>query len=546
MARAKVISMVEGRPDWYLVEDDLGVSHKVQSGIKGYEYKTGVEYRLFTPNGKYKPCSFRLLPYKTSRRWTDVSLLAKANPATAVGYYFYSDKMLKSESQDLSKVVSGVKKGRLSFVGGGCASINDSVDYQIGDCVAVIHDKIDPLDPDCLLSGNAEPWVAGFGCSQSPRRCSSRYEFWRNYLTPSADLSGDGKFTFKKTAPEKNEIDSWNSKTAGVYINEGMSYGIPATVWAGDALRMRSLPLQANGISSVEEDALRLIYPAPMLERKYDADPLIVSPPVVTEKSISRPLLCGEKELFMSVNLLTQFDYEAGLGYDSKLQLPACMVLIFNKSPWPDYLDGSRINSSLYSYPNGSDKYGTVFENNLDRNFKLVYTAPGTQDFSYARGAYPGVSRDKQHALFRPTPIRTAEGSYLNSPPPSGRLWYNVPMDDDLVSFGKAGELHYRCFNYDGADITPANPAPWSYGLHPGYFEIGMQTSVTRNIYRDFLAAFPFMANPDINLEGNFPSLSLVTFYLQGNVAKPSGEFDPYYPNPAKLECQRIEFFYGE
>jgi hypothetical protein len=115
-------------------------------------------------------------------------------------------------------------------------------------------------------------------------------------------------------------------------------------------------------------------------------------------------------------------------------------------------------------------------------------------------------------------------------------------MTDPETGFSESGLLPARCFDYYGGDITPSPEYFSSGGLFPGFFETGSGSDERRDIYQDFMNAYPFMANPDINPDGGLPTLAAAVFYLQGKVYRDSG--GEWRANRTTLECKKLEFFY--
>jgi len=565
MARAKIVSKVAGKSNHYLVIDDLSASYEVESAVDGYDYKLGEHYRIFVPNGKYDPTKFRLLPYKTSKRWEKVSKLAKDKPASAVALFLYKKNIKTMGKFDQIKTVSSVGANELKFAEGGCAGVDNPNLYQNGDCVAVIHDKRDPLDPDCLLSKNGKPWVAGFGCKQSPRsNCPRIYEYWGNYLTPNAELvASGGEFLFEKTNPRKDEIDSWEVKVSNVYANQQSSpYGIPATVSVGDILRMETLPIEVIGADNTLLNQIWSTYPLPIpvagnpynlaIAPKWD---ITLSPPAIVHRAVSMEQYCSGSDLLMAVNLLTKSEqgFQALSHPNGPInissQLPAFMILEFD-----GYMPQAVRNNIRTDAYQGSTGGNLVSFNPiqclLDKKFKLVYTAPGNEDTSLFRVSLPTNAPD-HYALKRPEPRRRSNGSYPPLPFTGFRHFRNSPMDDPENGFLGLGELHYRPFDYSGNDITPSGShfagggGEYGWGLFPGYFEISQQNNVIRNIKSDFLASYPFMANSQLNPGGVLPKLSHVAFYVQGrHYASTTTPTYAYSADPAILQCQKLEFYY--
>jgi len=561
MARATIISPVSGKTDWYLVEDDLDVRYEVQSAVAGFGYRTGEDYRLFVPDGEYHPCAFRLLPYKTSRRFISADELADSRPASAAALYFYAEKMREFAVMDKKRTINAIKPGVAIFEEGGCAKIPESDDglYGIGDCVAVLHD-LEPATADdhCITPGVAEAWVAGFACDQTPRAlsssgsCSTLSEQFTGYPTRNADLAG-GSFTFEKPGPAKGRIAKWIVSTGGPYAGDGQPYGAAANVSLDGSLRIKTLAIDIQP-DYYEGQQLESSYPRPTLMPPTlgmyaPTTEAVLSPPVIAQASVSKNPLCGGRKLKMTVNILTADErnhYTDVDGYGSGLQLPACLVLVFSDSAYPGYLGGSTVNGNLYTtgYPDYQPKFASVMECNLDKNFALLYAAPGGRNFSILRETLPGAGSPGQYALYRPEPRRQADGSFA---PVGGNVdiaqrKLNVPTTDPETGFSHLGLLPARSFDYYGADITPAPQYFSSGGLFPGYFEIASGGDEKRDIYVDFLAAYPFMKNPDINAGGALPTLGAVYFYAQGKVYLDGGNV--WRANPSLCECKKLNFFY--
>ena len=558
MARVKIISPVSGKPDWWRVTDDLGVEHELLSSRSGFDYAVGGEYRLFMPGGKYSPCKFRLLPYKTSRRLRSVAKIGESRPATATALYFYKEKIAELAPHDENRTVRKITGGRAWFEEGGCASIAEGEEglYRQGDCVAVIHERPQSGNRPCLNQGGYEPFVAGFGCAQTPRplqnasHCSTLYEDFSGYPDPAPDLSS-GSASLAKVEKGNNEIGDWSVNVAQPYAGDGMPYGTPADVSMDGLLKIETAPLEAE-VGYAQGEDLEQRYPRPMLMPVdlglYNPTAsAIVSPPVAVSASVTRNLVCGGARLKMKLNLVTRdkyghyFDVD-GLG--TGIQLPACLALVFSGSPYPDYIGGAAINGSLYT-ADGVPMYNAVRECNLDQPFTLVYCAPGAHDFSSLRLDYPGAGASGQYALYRPAPRRRADGSFA---PVGGALdisqhLFNAPMSDPETGFASAaGLLQSRCFDFYGDDATPTPKSFPSGGLFPGYFEIGENREVTRDVYADFMAAYPFMGNAQINDGNALPALSAIYFYAQGKIHKDTA--GNWRANPALLECRKLEFFY--
>jgi hypothetical protein len=562
MARGRIVSPVDGKDDWYFVKDDLGDTYEVESAVKGFNYTVGEQYRIFAPGGLYKPSKFRLLPYKTSKRWNDISELGKTSPATAVAHYMYGEKMLSETPQDETRVVKAIsygtplKEGRALFIGGGCAAIPEGDEdlYADGDCVAVIRDVKEFGDDDCLLSYDDEPWVAGFGCKQSPRSsCAPLLESWDGYGIKKADLA-EGVYIFEKESAGKNEIKWWKVAVSDVYVSEGgpngLPYGSPAKVTANGYLSMESAIIEMDDISGALNEELMSIYPAPIYSRMILGSPAVISPPVTVSHPLGRNLRCGGRHLKMEVNLVTEDThghYTSADGDDNTgLQLPSCLVLTFSASPYPNYLDGKTINPKLFGYSvNGLPLWASVEECNLDKNFKLVYAAPGMRDFDNLRSHLSG-SVDGRYGLYTALPRRLPGGGYwkIILADQDDRSKFNIPMSDHENGFEKVEGLMSRVFNTDGADKTPTPRMEGAAGVFPGFFEISSRSSVTRDIHEDFLAAYPFMANDVINVSGKLPRLKEVTFYVQGKVYPSVVSNLIFHANQTRLECREFYLFY--
>ena len=559
MARAVVISPVSGKTDWYLVEDDLGVRYEVQSGVAAFDYRSGGDYRLFVPDGNYDPCGFRLLPYKTSRRFISIADLAGEADASAAVLYFYGDKIRELRLHDKKRTISIVKTSIAFFAEGGCATIPEGDDglYETGDCVAVVHDlKPATADDKCITPGVADAWVAGFACDQAPRvysgSCSSLSELFSGYPVKSADMAS-GSFIFDKSDPEKLQIAKWTVSTGEPYVSDGQSYGAAAEVTLDGSFRVQSLAMDIQPYYD-EGQKLESTYPRPILmpptlglyTPTVDA---VLSPPVVAQASIGKQLFCGGEKLKMTANIVTrdeQNHYSDVDGFGSGLQLPSCLLLIFGDAAYPDYLDGSSIDGSLYS--SGAPDYfpliASVKECNLDKSFALLYAAPGSHNFSMLREELPGAISSGQYALYRPEPRRQADGSFaqVGGAADIAQRKLNVPTTDPETGFSHLGLLPARCFDYYGADITPPPDYPSSGGLFPGYFEIASGSDEKRDIYKDFLSAYPFMENRDINVDGILPTLTSVYFYVQGKVYRDGNNI--WRANRSLFECKKLKFFY--
>jgi hypothetical protein len=474
--------------------------------------------------------------------------------------------MLSELPQDGTRVVKAIsygtpmQEGRASFVGGGCAAIPDGDEdlYIVGDCVAVIHDVKEADDGDCLLNYDGEPWVAGFGCSESPRpSCAPLVENWNRYGAGEAEFT-DGVYRFEKESAGENEIGWWEAVVSEIYISEGGpsgppyggSYDPPATVSANGFLSMESATIELEDISGALDDELVSTYPVPVYSRKNLASPAVLSPPVTVSHPAGRNLICGGGHLKMTVNLLTEDThghYSSADGeYNTGLQLPSCLVLTFSASPYPNYLDGTSINPNLFGYDgNGKPLWASVEECNLDKKFKLVYAAPGTQDFGNLRSSLSG-SGNGRYGLYTARPRRLSGGGVkkISIVDQVDRSKFNIPMDDHENGFSSVEGLMTRVFESDGYDITPTPRMAGAAGVFPGFFEITSGSSVTRDIYGDFISAYPFMANAGINVTGKLPRLSTTTFYVQGKVYPSDVSNLIFNANRSRLECREFELFY--
>lgn len=541
------------------MEDDLSVRYEVQSAVAGFDYRTGQDYRLFAPDGEYSPCAFRLLPYKTARRFISAAELADRRPASAAALYFYADKMRELAVMDKKRTISGLKPGRAFFAEGGCAAIPEEDDglYGIGDCVAVLHDTMPPSAQEkCLKSGQAHPWVAGFACDQTPRphsgSCGPLSESFSGYPARIANLAG-GSFSFVKPDPAKGKIADWSVSIGEPYVSGGQPYGAAADVTLDGSLRIKTLPIDIQP-DYYEGQQLESTWPRPTLMPPSlglytPTTDAVLSPPVIAHSSVGKNPLCGGRKLKMTVNMLTADErnhYTDVDGFGTGLQLPACLVLVFSDAAYPGYLDGSSINGGLYTTgnPDYLPKFASVMECSLDKNFALLYAAPGSQDFSILREPLPGAGSPGQYALYRPEPRRQSDGSFapVGGGADIAQRKLNVPTTDPETGFSHLGLLPARCFDYYGADITPTPQHFSSGGLFPGYFEIASGGGEKRDVYRDFLSAYPFMKNPDINASGALPTLGAVYFYAQGKVYRDSGGV--WRANPSLFECKKLNFFY--
>lgn len=568
MGRAKVTMPIDGMEGWFMVADDLGNSYPVQSAVADFNFVAGEHYRLFVPDGRYSPCDSRLLPYRTSKRWASASELAKSKPATASAMYLWGERMGGAYALDRKKVISKIAYGLAYFQDASCALLPQEHSYSVGDCVAVIHDLKD--EKNCLLPRDGEPWVAGYGCGQKPKTgCASRNESWSGYSPSTADIENGGGhpneeddhpgyfiFSKIKTDPLDYEvwdngsfqINRWDVKLSDIYVKEGFPFGIPAGIAVnGGSLAVETAVLE-EGFTVARDDYASVKFPRPIYFQKSDS-PIIISPPVAVSSEVSIPLFCSGKDLNMSVNLFTSDTYDHYIdvdGYGTGLQLPACMILTFSKAPYPDYLDGSTINTSWYTSEPGMPAYSSVCEVNLDLHFSLLYVSPGSADFSSLRTSLPSAHNGR-FGLFRSKPRRDAEGHPIGFA--SGLLTdmaFNVPMSGDENDFDNIGNLLMRCFDSGGADVTPPPSPSGEYGVFPGYFEINSGSDVIRNIAADFSAAYPFVFNEEVNPERIFPKLSKISFYAQGKIHdidySPGGV--SFRANPVKLECKNLEFFY--
>ncbi|MBI5178816.1 MAG: hypothetical protein HZA04_06110 [Nitrospinae bacterium] len=574
MARAKVIEPVSGKPGWYLVEDHLGVRYTVQSGVDGYDFLAGEEYRLFAPGGVYNTNSFRLLPFKTARRWRSATELASTHPATSAALLLYADKIRQHAPQDREATVRSVRTGRLVFEEGGYAKITaeEETYYQKGDTVAVIHDT--PTDgPSCLKSARGDSWTAGFAGKQTPRvktaqdhaLCSPFIEHWNSYPVGAVDFfdptgSVPGASYLIKQNPLPNEAQWWLTQTASQYISAGMPYGQPAAVSAGNRLVMEAPCHQLPPITDwtawvgFSRGALKprpIIMPGHAETGIYGA---FVSPPVVVRTSARRKLVCHGKPLIMRINLATEDTHNwyqymqgaSGAPY-SGVSLPACMALVFNETP-SKYLNAGAIKQSWWQDVYGRNRYATEDYTMMKKRFKLVYSAPGMADFAFARAPHPNPLANGQFALARAIP------RYELGAGPGGvwvdngdrRTMCNVPMDDPDTGFNDMGQLLTRCFDADGTDVTPPRWNVDMGGFFPGYFEIPSGSDTQRDLRADFLAAYPFMGNPDVNPSGGLPLLEEIWFYAQGRVAlkERQGAYSVFQPNPTRLTCKLLELFF--
>ena len=568
MGRAKVLTQMDSMPDWYLVVDDLDNSYPVQSAVAGFEFKPDEHYRLFVPDGKYNPCDFRLLPYKTSKRWSSANELVKSKPATASALFLYKEKMADHQKQDRKKVINKIGGDVAYFSDASCASLPAEHSYSKGDCVAVIHDMKDR--DNCLLPQNGDPWVAGYGCGQKPKTgCASMLEGWNSYNPstaniengggfPNPDDNHSGEFTFIKVKGDELEykvwdgnhfkINRWDVKLSDVYVKEGMPFGIPVDVSIyGGSLRIETFSLEEQ-YTTWKDDYASKKFPRPLYFQKSDS-PIIISPPVIVSSELNLPLQCSGKNLNMLVNLQTEDAYNHYTDVDGNntgLQLPACMILTFSKSPFPDFLDGTSINSNWYTSNPDIPKYSSVYEVNLDMPFRLIYVAPGNRDYSSLRTELNSAVNGN-YGLLRTEPRRDANGRFLNFA--SGLLTdmsFNVPMSGCENGFDDIGNLSMRCFDFNGLDVTPERSASGEHGVFPGYFEINSDLNVIRNVMDDFSSAFPFVFNDLLNPKQIRPKLKSVTYYAQGKIYDIDGTAEgvSFRANPVTLECKNLEYFY--
>ena len=562
MGRGRIIAPVEGKPDWYLVRDDLGVQYQVQSGIEGYSYVTGKEYRLFTPDGQYDPRLFRLLPYETGKRWRSARDTAGTHPATAAAMFIHNDKLLSHQPRDKTRTIQAIDGSGAVFSEGGRAALPPGAEtlYQAGDTVAVIHDTRPAPGEQCLKKGHAGPWIAGTGGKGPPKAadpgCGPLEENWIGYNGAADLLNGGaslppspatpGKFMYRKTLSAPNTIREWTLAVATCYAPDAALYGALCTAAANGALALDAGTAEfLPGAAAYA--ALTRRYPRPILmPPQYTGRTAVIAPPVVAAASVNRKLKCGARELRMAVSLATEDTYNHYTDVDgtgSGLMLPGCMILIFDKAPYPAYLGAGAINAGLIQDGGGNNIYQSVYETNLDQPFKLVYASPGAADFSTLRTGMADFTRVGHFALNRPVPRRTPGNGTTPVTATLFRNKYNAPMDDPETGFGAYGQLLTRVFNGAGNDVTPA-PPPGDYcgGYFPGFFELSGAMPAAVNLCRDFLAAYPFMANPAINPTGALPRLARIVFYAQGKIwFDASGGIGG---NPARVRCGGISLYH--
>lgn len=570
MGKALVLAPVEGKPDWYLVKDDLGVQYQVQSGVEGYPYAIGKEYRLFTPGGLYEPRFFRLLPFGTARRWRSARATAKTHPATAAAMHLYNDKLITHQIQDRTATIESIQPYGADttavLVEGGRAIIQPADAevglYGPGDSIAVIHDPIPGVNEFCLKKGPPKrPWVAGTGGKGPPKphdpECRRLNENWSGY-SGVADLSS-GSAVMEKAGSESNVVRKWTVYQAPGYTRHQSQYGALNTVSGQGGLAMSS---QSAFFYQPQSDQFNNMIGMPcpaLMPLQYDPYGNFWCPPVVAIADTPRKLVCGKKELWMNIsNLQTfaafeNFSQWGGGAADMGVQLPSCMILVFNSKPYP-FISESDCNPAVVSYSDGSPAKMSRFETNMDQFFKLVYVRPPNGHpnvFEYLRAPIPGNSHHLRYGLKRSGGRRFPDGSY----PVSAELGtgfhykFNVPMEDPELGFGINGMLLKRCFDVDGVDVTPiCTYGDDLDGYFPGYFELPAFNNWDQiNVKDDFLAAYPFMANPARNPLGKMPRLSNIVFWSQGSIADSglTGYGEPHYQvNPTGLTCDGLSLFY--
>lgn len=562
MGRALVIAPVGGKPDWHLVEDDLGVRHEVQSAVDGFAYAIGKEYRLFTPGGRYDPRGFRLLPYGTGRRWRSARETAATHPATAAAMFIHNGKLPTHQPHDKTRTIQAIDGNSAVFSEGGRAALlaGDELVYEPGDTVAVIHDTRPAPGERCLKKGTSGPWIAGTGGAAPPKPadpgCSPLAENWIGYNGAADLLNGGasippspatpGRFIYRKTLPAPNTIREWTLMMASCYLPGAAAYGALCTATAnGGALALDAGTAEFLPDAAVYT-AMTYRHPRPILmPPQYTGHTAVIAPPLIAAASVNRKLKCGARELRMSVSLTTEDThnhYADADGVGSGLMLPGCMILIFDKAPL-DYLGAGAVNAGLMRDGGGNGIYHGVYETNMDQPFKLVYASPGAADFSSLRTGIPGFTGMGHYALNRPLPRRTPGNGTTPVTATLFRNKYNAPMDDPETGFGAYGQLLTRIFDGAGNDITPAPPAgDYCGGYFPGFFELPPSTAGTRNLCQDFLAAYPFMANPAINPTGALPRLKQIVFYAQGKIWFPGA--GGIGGNPVRLRCGGISLFH--
>ncbi len=562
MGRGRIIAPVNGKPDWYLVTDDLGVQYPVQSAVAGFAYVTGREYRLFTPGGVYDPRFFRLLPYGTARRWRSARDTAATSPATAAAMFLHNEKLLTHRLHDKTRTIQTLAGSTAYFSEGGSAVLlaGDGLLYEPGDTVAVIHDTRPAPGEHCLKKGLAGPWIAGTGGKGPPKPadpgCSPLTENWIGYSGAADLLNGGanippsaatpGQFIYRKSIPAPNIIKEWTLAMAACHVPGAAEYGPLCTGTANGTLALDA------GTAEILPDAaayaaLANRYPRPILmPPQYTGHTCVIAPPMAATALVNRKLKCGARELRMSISLTTEDTYNHYADVDgtgSGLMLPGCMILIFDKSPYPDHLGEGAINASLMQDGGGNNIYHSVYETNLDQPFKLVYARPDAADFSRLRTGMADLTGMGHYALNRPLPRRTPGNGTTPVTATFFRNKYNAPMDDPETGFGAPGRLLTRVFNSAGNDITPAPPAgDHCGGYFPGFFELPPAMPAAVNIYRDFLSAYPFMANPAINPSGVMPRLTRIAFYAQGKIWFPG--IGGLGGNPVRLRCGGISLYH--
>lgn len=557
MVRAWIAGSGEVADQW-VVRDDLGNSYTVASGVPGFAYTIGREYSLFAPDGKYDTSTFVLYPYRTNRRWRDVGELTKTHPATAALVYMQKDKFSAAVPHDAVRIIQDVHTGYVTFQGGGCAPLLSGQQdiYQTGDVVNVGNDVYASAEfsspapsgagtAGCKKTGDA-PFILGFK-DPNASACGELREFWTNYMTPSADLingggasdptmNAPGVFIFNKTLPPPRQFTRWEAHVSADYIQQGFPQGAPGSVWCSNPLRITAdvLPVYVGGIDDIR--ALGYIYPVPTLRTDYVS--AYLTPPIAVFSPASLNMECMGNSLKMTVNLKT---CDALNNYDNApsnspagLSLPACMVLVFGGTPG-QHIPAGNINPNWY-LNSGVPEWNSAADVNLNANFKLVYAAPGIQDFSRLRVTHPFATVPGAYALRRSIPYRG-----IPVMPEVLREFFAAPMNAPQTGFSQPGQLLARCFDSGGGDVTPAYDAYGLGGYFPGYFEVASAIPEYRDLRADFLAAYPFMASGLINPSGALPSLSSVYFLAQGRTKHNTGAFEP---NPSTLECQNLSFYY--
>lgn len=557
MGRGRIIAPVDGKPNWYLVRDDLGVQHEAQSAVDGFAYAVGKEYRLFTPGGRYDPRAFRLLPYTTSHRWRSARETAATHPATAAAMFIHSDKLLTHQPQDKTRTIQTIAGNSAYFTEGGRATLLPGAEalYQPGDSVAVIHDPIPGANEFCIKKGPPQKaWVAGTAtgpAKPADSGCSPLDENWIGYNGAADLLNGGassppspatpGTFIYRKTLSTPNTIKEWFVEMAGCYVTGSAPYGALCAATASGTLALDAGAAEfLPGAAAYA--ALTYRYPRPILmPPQYTGHTTILAPPVAASATVNRKLKCGARELRMALSLTTEDTYNHYTDVDgsgSGLMLPGCMILIFDKAP-ADYLGAAAINPGLMQDGGGNNIYNSVYETNFDQPFKVVYARPGSADFSSIRTGMAGFTTPGHYALNRPIPRRTPGNGTTPITATLFRNKYNAPMDDPETGFGAYGQLLTRVFDGAGNDVTPSPPAgSYCGGYFPGFFELPAAMPSTVNLCHDFLAAYPFMANPAINPTGALPRLKRIVFYAQGKIwFTGNGDIGG---NPARVRCGGI------